>query len=330
MPRHCPTIVLGLIATLAAGSADAEPPALRLAGTIPLPAVQGRIDHLAADVRGQRLFVAALGNDTLEVVDLKSNRREHSIRGLSEPQGVAYLSDTNRVAVANAGDGTCRIFDGSSYQQVASIACSSDADNVRWDAAHHRLYVGYGNGALAEIDLATLQKRADIRLPGHPESFQLQSSQGRILVNVPDARQVVVVDCQSRTTLRSWPLEHVEANFPMALDDADHRLLIGCRKPALLVVLDDRTGSPVASLPCAADADDLFYDAQLRRVYVSGGEGLISVFQHSGPDHYELLATIPTAPGARTSLLVPATHRLYVAAPRRGSHDAEIRIYETP
>lgn len=193
-----------------------------------------------------------------------------------------------------------------------------------------RLFVGYGKGALAEIDPAKPARVTDIRLPGHPESFQLEGQGNRIFVNVPDSRQVIVIDRKKGMIAARWPMGEYQANFPMALDETNHRLLVGCRKPARLVVLDTETGRVIPSLPCTGDTDDVFYDIRLRRVYVSGGEGSVSVFQQTAADHYSLLTTIPTAPGARTSLFVPASHRFYVAVPHRNKLEAEIWEYRTP
>jgi WD40 repeat protein len=177
MTRRSIQIPVGFLAAIliAAPTRAAERPPLDLVRTIAMPGVEGRIDHLAADLKEHRLFVAALGNNTLEVLDLQQGKRLHTITGLREPQGVAYLPHVGRIAVANGDDGSCRFFDSLTYQPIASIDCKADADNVRYDAHANRLYVGYGKGALAEIDLAKLTRLFDIPLAGHPESFQLES-----------------------------------------------------------------------------------------------------------------------------------------------------------
>ncbi len=264
---------------IAVQAAAAEKSPLELVRTIPMPGVEGRIDHMAADIDGHRLFVAALGNNTLEVLDVKEGKRLHSITGLHEPQGVAYLASAGRIVVANGEDGSCRFFDSRTYQQTTLINCKDDADNVRYDSHSDRIFVGYGKGALAGIDLTRLTRLADIQLPGHPEAFQLEGQGSRIFVNVPDARQIAVIDRTKKTVVARWPMEEFQANFPLALDETNHRILVGCRRPARLVVLDTKTGKTVASLPCTGDTDDLSYDGRRRRVYVSGGGGSVSVFQ---------------------------------------------------
>src|SRR5436309_3227469 len=194
---------------------------LKLARTIPLPGVEGRIDHLSVDVLRRRLFVAALGNNTLEVVDLKAGQCIQTIKGLHAPQGVLYVQALNRIYVANGED------------------------------------------------------------------------------------------------------------FSMALDWDEHRLFVGCRKPAQVAVLDTNTGKILAQFDSVGDTDDLFYDSALKRLYVSGGEGFLSVFQEQDPDRYTYLTKIPTAAGARTSLFVPVLKRFYLAVPHRGAQAAEVRVYET-
>lgn len=328
-PSTATWIIIAVVLN-ATGANAAEKPPLELVRTIPIPGVEGRIDHMAVDVEGHRLFVAALGNNTLEVLDVQHGKRLHTVTGLREPQGVAYLPRAGQVVVANGEDGSCRFFDSQSYRPIAQIGCKEDADNVRYDDHADRLFVGYGKGALGEIELTKLTHVADMQLPGHPESFRLESGGKRIFINVPSVRQVIVIDRTQGKIIAEWPLGEFQANFPMALDEANHRLMVGCRKPARLVVLDTETGRVVASPTCTGDTDDVFYDRLLHRVYVSGGEGSVSVFQQVGADHYTPLATIPTAAGARTSLFVSASRRLYVAVPHRNKQPAEIREYKTP
>ena len=320
-------ILTGILA-FAAALQGAEHVELRQVQTIPLPKVEGRIDHLGVDVQGQRLFVAALGNNTLEVIDLRGGKCLTSVAGLKEPQGVFFVPRDNKLFVANGDDGTCRVFDGKSYKPLTTEHFSSDADNVRYDPGRNQIYVGYGEGALGILDEATGQKVADIPLGGHPESFRLEESGTRIFVNVPTANYTIaVLDRVKRSLITTWTLE-AQANFPMALDEPDHRLLVVTRRPARLVALDSQTGKPVASQPAVGDADDVFYDVAHKRVYISGGEGFIDIFDLRDSDHYAPIAKIATASGARTSLFVPELKRLYLAVPHRGNQKAEIRVYE--
>ena len=327
MKRLHSIFLIGFTAlAIRAQAQDATP--LRLVQTIPLPNVEGRIDHMAVDLKGQRLFIAALGNNTVEVLDLRAGKRIRSITGLHEPQGVGFIPEFNKIFVANAKSGACEVFDGSSFKPIKSIKFSDDADNIRYDAAARRVYVGYGSGGLGIIDAATGDQLGAIKLEGHPESFQLEKSGPRLFANIPTSQKIVVVDREKRATITAWPTAGATANFPMALDETHHRLFVGFRKPAKLAVFDTESGKVVTNMDSAGDADDVFYDNSHQRIYISGGEGFLSIFQQDDADHYRAMTKIPTAMGARTSLFVPELSRFYLAVPRRGSQRAEVRVYE--
>ena len=297
--------------------------------TIPLEGVSGRIDHMAADVKGQRLFVAAIGSGSVEVIDLAAGKRTARIKGLKEPQGIAFLPDLNRLVVACAGDGTVRLYDGQTFQPVRTVDLKSDADNVRYDPAARRVYVGYGSGAIAAIDAETGAVVADIRLKGHPESFQLERNGKRLFVNVPTAGHVAVIDREKAAVIAAWPVKIAQANFAMALDETHGRLFVGCRQTARLVVMNTESGEAVTDLACAGDTDDIFFDAAARRIYLSGGLGRLDVFDQTDANHYARAGDIETALGARTSLFVPELGRLYVAVPSLLFGKAEIRVFKT-
>ncbi len=320
--NHC--ILTFLIATsLLAG----DPVFLTQTSSVPLPGVSGRIDHFDMDVKGGRLFLAALGNDTVEVLDLKAGQRARSIKGCRKPQGVLFLQDSKRLCVANGSDGTVRFYDAASGALMKQLDGMDDADNVRLDAKTQMIYAGYGNGALAMISAESFNKVGDIKLAGHPESFQLEQNGQRIFVNVPDAGHVAVVDRAKRAVIATWPLTGFKANFPMALDEKHQRLFIGCRHPAKLLVLDTRDGRHVADVTISGDTDDLFYDAARKRIYLSCGEGFLNVIEQTNADTYQLREKITTASGARTSYFSAASRELYLAVPARGKQGAEVRVY---
>jgi YVTN family beta-propeller protein len=245
---------------------------------IPLGEVSGRIDHLALDSKRQRLFVAELGNNSLGVIDVATGKVLRRITGLSEPQGVAYFSFADSVYVANAGDGSVRVFGGDDLASIGRIELGDDADNVRVDTQRNRVLVGYGKGALAVIDPASRAKLADIRLKAHPESFQIDETGTRVFVNVPDARDVEIVDLTTGS-VRSVPTEGAGSNFPMAIDAEVHRVLIVFRSPPTLMALSSEDGHLVAKAETCGDADDVFVDGKRRRVYVSCGEGVMDVLE---------------------------------------------------
>jgi DNA-binding beta-propeller fold protein YncE len=314
---------LWLCPTLATAQATLPQPA----GEIAMPGVKGRIDHFGVDAKRHRLLVAALGNDTLEVLDVTERRRERSLDGFGEPQGILQVPETNRVFVANGSKNRVDILDAESLVPLGHANGLEDADNLRYDAAARKVYVGYGSGALRVLDATTGATAGDIALPGHPESFQLEKKGTRIFVNVPTAGRVSVVDRARRAVVTGWSVP-AAANFPMALDEAGRRLFVGTRAPALLLVYDIDSGRVVARLPIGGDADDLFYSAARRRVYVVCGEGRIDVLRQNDPDHYVLEGSVTTSPRARTGLLVPEDDALYVGAPASGSMPARVLAYK--
>jgi len=309
----------------------AHPPArspLTLRQTIVLPGVRGRIDHLALDAVGDRLFLAALENNSMEVIDLAAGKRIRSVKGLREPQGILFLPRSRRVIVACGGDGTVRSFDTDSYKEIARQNLGSDADNIRWESSTNLLYVGFGDGALGVLEAENLTRRSETKLAGHPESFQLDRTNEHIYVNVPDARQIAIIDRKNNTVMTTWEITAAAENYPMALDEAGKRLFVACRTPPRLLVFDTVSGGRLATTECVGDADDIFYDIKRNRVYVVGGEGFVDVFDGSAAAPYPRLARIRTSPGARTGLFVPKRGLLYVAAPAREDREAKVLVYQ--
>lgn len=305
---------------------------LVLTGAIPLPNVKGRIDHFGFDPAHNRLFVSALGNNSEEIIGISAQTVIHTIAGVPAPQGVAYSPETNKLFVGS-DEGKLYVYDGTTFDLITSIDFGDDVDNLRYDAAEKRLYVGYGDektGAIGIVDAATNKRLDDeFKLGAHPESFQLAASGPNIYVNLPDLKQIAVVN-RSTHSIARWPLTF-ESNFPMALDEPDHRLFVATRTPPQLAVFDISSGRLVATLPTVQDSDDLYYDSARKRVYVTGGEGYISVFQQDDADHYKLLAKVQTAIGARTAGYFgkgrKGFDRFYLAVPARADHGAEVWIY---
>jgi hypothetical protein len=305
---------------------------LVLTGAIPLPNVKGRIDHFAFDPTHNRLFVSALGNNTEEIIGIGAQTVVHTISGVPTPQGVAYSPETNKLFVGS-DEGKLYVYDGTTFDLITSIDFGDDVDNLRYDAAEKRLYVGYGDektGAIGMVDAATNKRMDDVaKLAAHPESFQLSASGTTMYVNLPDLKQIAVVNRSTHSVTR-WPISF-ESNFPMALDETDHRLLVATRAPTQLAVYDTISGRLVATLPTVQDSDDLYYDSVRKRVYISGGEGYISVFHQDDADHYRLLAKVQTATGARTAGYFgkgrKGFDRFYLAVPARANHGAEVWIY---
>jgi hypothetical protein len=306
---------------------SADPPSsLRTVATIPMPGVSGRIDHLAFDPATKRLFVAALGNNTLEVIDTAGNLHLRSLSGFHEPQGIAVVPDLKAVAIANGATGTLQLVEADSLKTRWTVPVGEDADNVRYDAARKQLLVAADG--LAVVDPGSGQVVGRLDVGGHPESFQLESQSTRLYANVPAARQVIAADRAPLRVTARWTVT-AQANYPIALDESGGRLFVGCRRPAHLVMLETTSGRAVGSTAIVGDTDDLFYDRTLQRLYVIGGEGFIDVIQRDG-DTLQRIDRVTTRDGARTGLWVPSESRLYLAVPARGGQPAEIRVFDRP
>jgi DNA-binding beta-propeller fold protein YncE len=304
---------------------------LTLTQTYALPSVQGRIDHMDVDPSTNRLFVAEYGNNSVATVDLKTGSLLHVIEGLSSPQNVAFIPDTNAIYVSNAGDGTVRVYNGSSYAPAKTLTFASDADNMRYDTARKLLYVGYGVGStgtagIGVIDITKTQIVGDIHLEGHPESFVLEQKGSFIFANVPPIGSVVEIDRNTNTVSATWSLDPIGGNFPMTLDEGHGLLFVGTRSPSKLVTIDVSSGHELSTVDACSDADDLFYDPSAASVYMSCGQGSIQVYRENGTS-LSLAYAVPTRSGARTSLFVPAQGELFLAMPSSGSLQAGVAVY---
>jgi DNA-binding beta-propeller fold protein YncE len=328
--------VIGVLAIVSVRDLQAQAPArtilpLQLEEQIPVPGVAGRLDHFTADAKRKRLFVSALGNNTVEVIDVFAGKVMHSIQGLAQPQGPLYVPDVDKLYVANAEDGKVRVYDGATYTLRKTIDFGEDPDNMRYDAASKRVFVGFGeeDGGIAMIDPATDERVGPVyKTGGHPESFQVEASGRHIYANVPDAGNVVESIDRKTGVVTKWPLKGLRGNYAMALNEEDHRLFTITRKTPMLVVFNTETGAEVARMQAAGESDDVFFDASRKRIYEIGGEGFISVFQQNDPDHYELLANIPTGIGIRTGYFFAKRDRFYVGVPAKGNEPAQVWTYE--
>jgi DNA-binding beta-propeller fold protein YncE len=301
---------------------------LELKQTIALRGVEGRIDHLTYDAAGERLFVCALGNNTVEVVDLRKGDRIHSITGLGSPQGILYTRDPDRLFVANDKGGILKIYDTKSFQPISELNLKDDADNVRYDSATRKVYVGFGSGGIAVINAWDGKQIGSIKLSAHPEAFELEKNGGRIFVNVPNSQHVAVIDRDKGEVIARWQTDLAFGNFPMALDEANHRLFVGCRVPSKLVVLNTDSGNVVEKIDISGDPDEVFYDNKHHRIYTICGAGKINILDQIDPNTYAVSTKIDTTEGARTGLFVPERGTLFVAVPHRASQQAEIRCYQ--
>ena len=332
----CPIFLVLLLTPLRLGAQSKEP--LRLVQTIPMPHVNGRIDHMDVDVKGQRLFVAGLENGSLEVVDLRVGKWLKSIPGFKKTQGVAYVRSLNKVFVASGDDGMLRVFRGDTLGLLDDIKLELGPNRVAYDPNSKLLYVGYGGkdagkdyGEVGIIDAKTDKHVGDIKVEAHPAELLLDRSGKTLFVFVSAVSKVQVVDTKTREVVSTWTVSS-QRNGDGAFDEKTHRLLIGTRTPPQMIAMDSQTGQEIATLPTVEGMDGVYFDAAHKRVYVSGGRdqgvGYIFVYQQKDADHYETIGKIPTKSGAGTSFWSPELNRYYVAAPAHDNEEAAILVFE--
>src|SRR6202166_1303335 len=324
---------------------------LRLVQTIPLSGVSGRLDHMAVDLEKKRLFVAAVANGTLEVLDLDAGKVLNSIPGIKDTQDALFLGGQFNKLYVSSLDGTLRIFQGESFRLIQALKVEPDPNRLFNDRPPHLIYFGYG-GQNAGFDAyervgvlqATRGARSDQFIadmiaptfrPGHLAEMAMDDG-GRLLVCDSRADLVFQFDTRKRELLKSWPA-HGDGAGDMSLDRTRHRLFVGTRVPPEMTVYDSLSGREIASLPGPETMEGVYYDIQLKRVYMSGGRwygtpeaspGWVYVYQQKDADHYELVSKVKTRPGSGTSLFVPHLNRLYVASQAIGDQEAAILVFE--
>ncbi len=331
MNRNCQGLkrftALFAIAFLFAGSAKAAD--LELVQTIVLKGKPGAMDHLALDVKRDRLLLANKCNNSLDIIDLKAGKLVKQIANQQGVQGVAYSPDFDKIFVGLGIKGFCNIFDGESHKLLESIKFEDDADNVRYNPILKSVYVGHAEKSLGVVDAKSFDLKTDIKLPGTAEGFEVEKARPRLYVNIPNAAMVAVIDTAKNEIIAKYPVKMAGEFHPLALDEANHRMFVGCRKEPKVVVMDTETGKEITSVTIPGDIDDLVFDAKRKKLYATCGEGFIAVIKQLGADSYEAGEKIPTAKGAKTSHFNPEQDRLYVAVPRQeGKEGPEIRVYQ--
>lgn len=329
--------IIAAILFLALGSFSSQSQvatSLTLQRTISLPAGIGKFDHFAIDLDANRLFIAATGNHSVEVLDLSSGKVTESLTGLGKPHGLVWIPATSRLYASDGLQADLKMFEGAPLKQAKSVKLSDDADDMVYDAKSKLLYVGHGGGGadpsgVAVIDTTSQTLLTNLPVAAHPEGLEIDNTKDRIFVNIADAGEVVVINGATHTQIASWKLTRAKDNVPLAYDEEHQVLFVACRMPARLLVLDAVSGKELSDLPSGAGADDLFYDAALHRIYLIAGSGVIDVFEIDTRKTVRALEAIHTSAGAKTGLLVPSQHTLFVGAPATNSKQAEILVYST-
>ncbi len=309
-----------------------SPTPLSLARTIPLPGITGKFDHFAIDESNNRLFSAATSSHAVLVIDLSNDKVIQTLTGFGKPHGLAWVASTKRLFAADGQKGELDVFEGTPLKQIRSIKLSEDADDMVYDPNTALLYVGHGGtdasnpSSVAVIDTHTLATLSEIPVAAHPEALEIDEGNDRIFVNISDAGTILVIDGKTHTVSKQWTLREKKGNTPLAFDAKDNLLLVGCRTPAELVVLNGKTGDQITELSSDQGADDLFYDEAHHRAYLITGSGAVNSYLVSVDGKLQALATTKTLAGAKTGLLVLSQNALFVGVPSTSS-SSEIRVY---
>jgi DNA-binding beta-propeller fold protein YncE len=349
-------VFVAVLVALATKSMAQENAPLRLIQRIPAPGVRGTWDHFGVDLPGNRLFLAATGTSPhsspaglppfqqvhqeglVEVFDLNTNKLIHTITGLAQAHSFTFRPDINKIFVVDGDASEVKVYAYDSYKLTGHIQLSIDADVARYDPDTKLMYVVNGGREahtpyclLSVIDTDKDQKLADIKFDvNRLEGFQMERTGPRLFINMTGGNEIGVFDRQKRALNATWPITGAKTIVPMALDEDDHRLIVAARAPSTILVFDTDTGKQVATLPSAADSDDIFYDRTHKRIYNVCEEGFVVVYEQRSPDDYKFVANVPTRPFAKNGVLVPELNRLYVAAPQPREKDepAEVLVYE--
>lgn len=320
----------------AAGAAASEAPVLVLQGRTELPDYSGDFDHFAADTVGNRLFLAAEDHGTLEVFDLRTGAHLKTVKGFATPHSIFLIPQRHQVLVTDGSD-SVKLLDDRTLATTGTIKLHPGADSIGYDGATGHLYIVTGGkdvklkqSWLEEIDLLSGKKIGEVQFDAdHVEAMAVEQHGPRIYINVTDHNQVAVIDKATHKIVETWPVSGAEQNALAQLDESTHRLFVVARKPGKFFVLDTTTGTPVVSYTAPGRCDAEIFDADNHRVYAPGGEGYIGVYREEAADDVVELAHVPSAPGAKTALLVTELHRLYVAvSPGEGKTGGAVIWYD--
>jgi DNA-binding beta-propeller fold protein YncE len=328
-------LVAGLACAFPSLAQDKAP--LHLVQTITVPGVVRKWDHFGVDLKGNRLFVSSEEDPAVEVFDLRTNQHLQSLTEFKEPHNVLPFPELKKIFVVDGGASEVKILDYDSYKLIGRTELTIDADPVVYDPGSKYLYVVNGGRAahtptclISIVDTTTGKKLADMKLETNRlESMAIEKSGPRLFVNMTGINSIGVVDREKRAVVQTWPVTAGKDNVPLQYDEATHRLFLATRKPSKLVVVNADNGKEVANLDVADYVDDLAYDAAHHRLYIpgGGGDGAISVVEQRGADNYQVVATVPTKPGAKTARLVPEFNKYYVGVPAKEGQPAQILVF---
>jgi hypothetical protein len=294
---------------------------LVLKRSVDLPGYTGDFDHFAVDQDRGRLLLAAEDHGTVEVFDLNSGKHLRTISGFEAPHSILIRPGAATILVTDSGKGMSKLLDASSYEVKGVVALVPGADSIGYDPAENVVYVVTGGkdvamttSELAAVDPDTGKKKGAVTFQdNHVEAMALEAKGNRLFINLTQTNKLAVVDRATMKVLATWPVPAARQNAMVAVDEPRHRLYVGCRQPGTVVVMNSDTGAITNSVPSPLRSDQILFDQSANRLYSPGGEGYTAVYDTTDPDHLKVIAKVPTAPGAKTGILVPETKTLVLA-----------------
>jgi len=324
-------VLLGSSCGLTVGAQEKLP--LKLVVTTPMPGFTGDFDHFGLDLKGNRLFLAAEDNKTVEVFDLRTGAHVHSIEGFGHPLTMAYLPEPDRLIVTNGDTDDLAMVDCKSYKIINTLKLGKGVDHSAYNPVNKYFYVENGGGPDAKTHVLSIVDTKSFKIVGEIAGLSGGSNEGMVIdragkklyVNLTGSDEVGVIDLDARQIIAKWPLPDAHVGHAIALDELNHRLFTATRKPAQFIVFNTDNGKVVTSLPCTGVNSDMSIDFARKRIYITGSD-TASVFEQHDPDHYEHIAEVPTAYRAKSSIFVPELKRLYVADSGKGKSDAKLAL----
>ena len=315
-------IFLTLFAVFASKANAQKSLPLKLIATTPLPELVGDLEFFAPDLKGNRLFLCAEDSKTVEVFNLRSGKRIHSIKGFGAPHDIVFLPSSNKLIVTDGNDGfgSVELVSAESYEIVDKIKLPNNVDEAVFDPVNQYFYVESGSDEpggkthlINIIDAKNFKLVGNITLPGKSSNaMAVDHAAEKLYINNGGTSEIAVVDLKTRQVIARWPLAEAHGLNGLALDEANHRLFSATRDPSKFWVFDTDNGKIVTTLPCTAYNDHMIFDAARKRIFITGTE-TASVIEQRDPDHYIDIAEVPTGYRAKTSIFVPELNRLYVA-----------------
>ncbi len=314
-----------------------ETSSVKLIHSVNLPGYTGDFDHFAVDYDRSRLLLAAEDHGTLEVFDLKTSAHLRTVPGFGNPHSILVRKGSPTVLITDSEKQGATLRDAVTYAKKSAVGLAAGSDTSKYDAASNTLYVVTGG---KDVDLKTANLEAVNPDTGaiigkvtfddnHVEAMAFVDGDPRLFINLTQTNQLAVLDRATLKVLNTWPVPPAKQNAMVAFDPAQHRLYVVCRDPGMVVVMNSDTGAVVGTQPAPLRSDEVQYDAEAKRLYVPGGEGYMSIYDTSDADHLKLIEKVTTAPGAKTGLLIPSIHRLFLAvSPGESKAMAKILTYE--